>query len=143
MRRFKAVLIVDDDQGVREAMLDVLSFEGYPAVAAADGVEALTALERCETPTLVLLDSLMPRMNGAEFLDRLSRLESPKDIAVVFISGRNEPHPESPLVVGELRKPFELEGLLALLRRATWEQLTYDPDDGAEPSRTSASSEHG
>ncbi len=115
MRRFKSVLIVDDDDDVRESMSDVLSSEGYPVVVAADGVEALAALERCETPTLVLLDSRMPRMNGAEFLDRISRLESPKDIAVVFISGRSEPLPESSLTIGELRKPFDLDALLALL----------------------------
>lgn len=115
MRRFRSVLIVDDDEDVRESMSDLLSSEGHHTVVAADGVEALAALERCETPTLVLLDSVMPRMDGAEFLDRLSRLRSPKDIAVVFISARSGPLPESPLVIGELRKPFELDAVLALL----------------------------
>jgi len=116
VRRYKSVLIVDDDEDVREAISDLLSFEGHPNVVAADGVAALAALERCETPTLVLLDDLMPRMNGAEFLDRLSRLESPRNIQVVFMSGRSELRQESPLVIGELPKPFELDALLALLR---------------------------
>src|SRR5512133_312140 len=115
MRRFKSVLIVDDDDDVRESMSDLLSSEGHDNVVAADGVEALAALERCETPTLVLLDSLMPRMDGAGLLDRLSRLESPEDIAVVFISGHSEKLPESPLVIGELRKPFDIDALLTLL----------------------------
>ena len=115
MRRYKSVLIVDDDADVRESISDVLSFAGHPSIVAADGMEALAALERCETPTLVLLDSLMPRMDGAAFLEKLGRLESPKNIHVVFISASREPRPESPLVIGELLKPFDVDALLALL----------------------------
>ena len=115
MRRYKSVLIVDDDADVRESMSDVLSFAGHPSIVAADGMEALAALERCETPTLVLLDLLMPRMDGAGFLENLGRLESPKNIHVVFISASREPRPESPLVIGELPKPFDVDALLALL----------------------------
>jgi CheY-like chemotaxis protein len=115
MRRYKSVLIVDDDADVREAMSDVLSSEGYPHIVAADGIDALAALERCETPTLVLLDSLMPRMDGAAFLEALGRLESPKNIQVVFISASRDSRPKSPLVIGELPKPFDIDALLALL----------------------------
>ena len=115
MRRYKSVLIVDDDADVREAMSDVLSSEGHPHIVAADGIEALAALERCETPTLVLLDSLMPRMDGAAFLEALGRLESPKNIQVVFISASRDSRPKSPLVLGELPKPFDIDALLALL----------------------------
>lgn len=118
MRRFKSVLIVDDDQDVREAMADVLSSEGHPTVVAADGEQALAALERCDPPTLVLLDSAMPRMGGAAFLERLRRLKPPRDIRVVVISGSSEPRPKSPFVTGELQKPFELDALLALLAGA-------------------------
>jgi CheY-like chemotaxis protein len=113
--RYKSVLIVDDDKDVRESISEVLSFEGHPNIVAADGVEALAALQRCETPTLVLLDSLMPKMDGAVFLEKLGRLESPKNIHVVFISGNREPRPQSPLVIGELPKPFEVGALLGLL----------------------------
>ena len=67
MRRYKSVLIVDDDADVRESISDVLSFAGHPNIVAADGMEALAALERCETPTLVLLDSLMPRWTARRF----------------------------------------------------------------------------
>ncbi len=115
MRRYKSVLIVDDDADVRESISDVLCFAGHPNIVAADGLEALAALERCETPTLVLLDLLMPRMDGAAFLEGLGRLESPKNIHVVFISASREPRPESPLVIGELPKPFDVDALLALL----------------------------
>lgn len=115
MPRYKSVLIVDDDPDVRETMSDALSLEGHPNVVAADGPEALAALERCESPTLVLLDTVMPRMDGAAFLEELSRFESPKDIQVVLISARSGPRPHSPLVVGELPKPFDIAALLALL----------------------------
>jgi CheY-like chemotaxis protein len=115
MRRYKSVLIVDDDADVREAISEVLSSAGHPNIVAADGMQALGALARCEIPTLILLDSLMPKMDGASFLEKLGRLESPKNIQVVFISASRGPRPESPLVIGELPKPFEVDALLALL----------------------------
>ncbi|HTP51419.1 MAG TPA: response regulator [Anaeromyxobacteraceae bacterium] len=115
MRRFKSILIVDDDADVRESVSDLLSFEGHPNIVAANGIEALAALERCETPTLVLLDSVMPGIDNATFLEKLGRLESPESIQVVFISGHRGTHPESPLVIGELPKPFDIGALLALV----------------------------
>ena len=57
----------------------------------------------------------MPKMDGAGFLEELERLESPKDIRVVLISGRSESRPQSRFVIGDLRKPFEVDLLLALL----------------------------
>ena len=115
MPGYRSVLVVDDDADVRESMSDALSLEGHPNVVAADGPEALAALERCESPVLVLLDSVMPRMDGAVFLEKLSRLESRKDVHVVLTSARGGPRLESPLVIGELPKPFDLAALQALL----------------------------
>src|SRR5262245_24241738 len=59
------VLVVDDDQHVLEALLDVLSEEGYSVRAARDGIEALQAI-RERRPDLVVTDLMMPSMNGWE-----------------------------------------------------------------------------
>ena len=115
MRGYKSVLIVDDDPDVRESVSDALSLGGHHAVLTSDGLDGLTALERCDPPTLVLLDHTMPRMDGPAFLKELDRLESPSNVHVVMISAQRLPRPESPLVIGELPKPFDIEALLALL----------------------------
>ena len=115
MSGYKSVLIVDDDLDVRESVSDVLSLEGYRAIAARDGLEGLAALERCEAPVLVLLDRMMPRMDGPAFLQELSRLESPRNVHVVLISAQSASRPESPFVIGELPKPFNIETLLDIL----------------------------
>ncbi len=106
---------MDDDTDVRESVADVLALDGHAVILARDGLEGLAALERCESPILVLLDRTMPRLDGPTFLKELDRLNSPKKIDVVLISAQREPRPESPLVIGELPKPFDIDALLALL----------------------------
>jgi two-component system chemotaxis response regulator CheY len=60
------VLVVDDDDAIREFVCDALEFDGYSVVAAHDGAAALAVLERLE-PDLVLLDMRMPVLDGWEF----------------------------------------------------------------------------
>jgi hypothetical protein len=67
IRGDRSVLIVDDDVDVRETLSDVLFAEGHHVVVASDGLDGLAALERCNPPTLVLLDHTMPRMDGPSF----------------------------------------------------------------------------
>ena len=61
------VLVVDDDYAVLDAMKDVLEDEGYEVTLAANGLEALKELRRGDRPCLILLDLMMPVMNGWEF----------------------------------------------------------------------------
>jgi CheY-like chemotaxis protein len=61
------VLIVEDEKMLREAYAQILSLKGYDVATACDGVEGLEQLEKVK-PGLVLLDILMPRMDGLEFL---------------------------------------------------------------------------
>src|SRR4051812_30403586 len=79
------VMIVDDDPDIREELAEALVREGYQITEAADGVEALDALER-ETPSLVLLDMMMPRMNGNEFLEAVSAHPQHHSIPIVVVS---------------------------------------------------------
>lgn len=66
----KNVLIIEDEASVREAMRDVLELEGYTVVAAVDGANAIEILRRSkQPPSVILLDLMMPKMNGWEFLD--------------------------------------------------------------------------
>jgi CheY-like chemotaxis protein len=63
-------LIIDDDKDVRQSMEDVLEIQGYHPVCAADGAEAIERLNRLDSaPCVILLDMMMPGMNGWQFLD--------------------------------------------------------------------------
>src|SRR3954470_23412003 len=67
-----SILVVDDDDDIREAIKEVLEHEGYSATGASNGHEALQALARGEVrPSLILLDLMMPEMDGWEFLRRI------------------------------------------------------------------------
>jgi CheY-like chemotaxis protein len=84
--RTQVVMVVDDDARVREAIVDMLADAGFRAVGFADGREALASLGRTE-PDLILLDLMMPSMDGADFLGRLRALEPPCDVPVLIVSG--------------------------------------------------------
>src|SRR4051794_25561713 len=70
------VLIVDDDSDLREALADIFQYEGYPVAACANGAAAIDYLEGGELPAVIVLDLMMPVMDGWTFRSReLSRPE--------------------------------------------------------------------
>jgi CheY-like chemotaxis protein len=73
-------LIVDDDPSIRETLKDALQIEQYPAAVAGNGQEALEWLQQHRPPSLILLDLMMPVMNGWEF-----RREQLQDTALAGI----------------------------------------------------------
>ncbi len=83
-----SVLIVEDDEGVRAALVDLLRDEGYDIVEAQDGATALERLRSGPLPSLILLDLMMPDMDGIEF--RRRQLADPRlsRIPVIVISAR-------------------------------------------------------
>jgi two-component system chemotaxis response regulator CheY len=114
------VCVIDDDADIREALYDVLTFEGYSVHLASDGVEALELLRATDqTCCLILLDLMMPRMNGWEF--RRQQVEDPalEGIPVVLLSGagRCQQVARDLKVAGALEKPVELDALLEVVAR--------------------------
>jgi CheY-like chemotaxis protein len=111
------VLVVDDDYAVLDAIKDVLEDEGYEVTLAANGLEALKELRRGAPPCLILLDLMMPVMNGWEF--RAEQLKDPtlSKIPVVVFSGHGklEQNAVSIGAVANLRKPIGLHELLSVL----------------------------
>src|SRR6266702_1300294 len=79
------ILIVDDDAGIRTTMTRILEDEGYEVYSAADGLEALAALDGL-LPALILLDLTMPRMDGWTFVAELERLELRSKIPVIVLT---------------------------------------------------------
>ncbi len=114
-----SVLIVDDDAAIREVLSEVLSDEGYAVDTAANGSEALVYLQAAPRPGLILLDLMMPVMNGWEF--RAAQQLDPElaAIPVITISANAElvrgvPQLE---VAQHLRKPIDLDDLLMAVQR--------------------------
>jgi CheY-like chemotaxis protein len=113
-----SVLIVDDDLDIREALLDVLTDHGYTADAVANGREALEYLQRGARPCLILLDLMMPVMNGSQF--RAVQLQDPelREVPVLLISAGNDVEQRSQALDTEsLRKPLDIDRLLAVVAR--------------------------
>jgi chemosensory pili system protein ChpA (sensor histidine kinase/response regulator) len=114
------VLIVDDDDALRGALVDTLRDDGYEIEEARDGLEARERLESGVHVDAILLDVMMPRMNGIEF--RQWQIDSAfAAIPVVVATAATKPPPEllePPLRASTvLLKPFDLEVLLAELSR--------------------------
>lgn len=111
------VMLVDDDADLRDSLQLVLEMRGYEVFAARDGADALDQLARGPLPCVVLLDLMMPGMNGVEFRDR--QLEDPriKDLPVVLLTGAGAHAVEPRVAAGSvvLRKPFDFDRLFDLL----------------------------
>jgi CheY-like chemotaxis protein len=112
------VLVVDDDAAIRHALADALEQEGYRVSAAKDGVEALAALAH-ERPAVIILDLLMPEMDGWHFLS--ARLRDPDviEVPVILTSARTDEMRAARRIGATyvVPKPFELDALLDLLAR--------------------------
>jgi len=110
------ILVVEDDHDVRDAMVQVLQAEGYEAVLAVDGQEAVGHLEAGLEPCLILLDLMMPRMSGWQFMEHqtVQALEAP--IVVVSAHGSGD-ELRSARVAAYMRKPVDVDALLAVIAR--------------------------
>jgi CheY-like chemotaxis protein len=107
------ILVVEDDPEIREVVRDVLQDEGYAVVTATNGKEGLERLRQMARPCLVLLDLLMPVMNGGEFLTALRTTDVLATLPVVVFSAWSE---EAQKIrddtQGFVEKPVSLPALL-------------------------------
>lgn len=114
----KCVLVVDDDPDICEVMELILESRGYCVVTAEDGIEALRMLRSGEEPCLILLDLMMPRMDGIQFRDEQQRDPNLAAIPVVMISAGGDVAAKAAAAGLEgLLKPIELDVLLATVAR--------------------------
>jgi CheY-like chemotaxis protein len=118
------VLIVEDDSDTREMLRQLLALEGFYALAAADGLEALHLLRTVrhrapEAPCLVLLDLKMPRLGGNEF--RRAQLGDPTvaSVPIAVMSGACdlEQRAQAMGAVATLPKPLNVDQLIRVVRR--------------------------
>ena len=106
----RTILLIDDDAEVRQACAQVLSEEGYSVHAASDGVSGIAQLD-C-MPDVIVLDLVMPRMDGWEFIRRLRAVAGHEHTPVLVLTATSS---SGAALVGAqaiLRKPFVVDALL-------------------------------
>lgn len=96
----KRVMIVEDDSFVTDIYQMKISKEGFDVITAADGLEAIKKLEEGVSPDLILLDIVMPNMNGLEFLKKIKENEKFNKIPVILLTNLSQKE--------EIQKGFDL-----------------------------------
>jgi two-component system chemotaxis response regulator CheY len=118
--RCPEILIIDDDLELREVIAETLEQCGFAVAVAGNGREGLEYLRRGQAPRLILLDLMMPVMNGWQFCSAKQADPALASIPVIALSAAAKKDPSSPYYIDVqdvIAKPVELEQLLSVVRR--------------------------
>ncbi|MCX4245592.1 response regulator transcription factor [Paraliomyxa miuraensis] len=117
----KQILVIEDDPSVRTLLDKSLRAKGYVVETCDDGLAGLTMLERTR-PDLIIVDIMMPRLDGMTFVEAIKRNEATKPIPVIFLTSNNDP---KTMIAGinlgakhYMTKPFQLDELLSKVAKA-------------------------
>lgn len=127
----KRLLVAEDDGEIRQAMIDMLEFSDYEVRTVRNGVDALATLDQWR-PDAIILDMLMPEMDGPTFLKELGA-RGLGDIPVILLSAMRDLAARAATlpVAGVIAKPFDVEELLDALERL-WSADEANYDHGQE-----------
>ena len=127
-----SVVIIEDNEDIREAIAVILEEEGYEVAVAEDGQHALRLLGEIARPCLLLVDLIMPNMNGWQLMNALSDDDRLATIPVVVVSAAAKP----PKIDGQIvvKKPLDLPLLLEIVRdHCCGERGSGPPPRDSEP----------
>ncbi len=109
----KHIMVVDDDCDIRDALADALSFEGYDVYCAENGrhaLDQLKGLEREKLPGCIILDLMMPVMDGPKFLEEIDHEKADiANIPIVVASANLDYRVDEKHVVSKLKKPMDID----------------------------------
>jgi two-component system chemotaxis response regulator CheY len=133
------VLVVDDEPTIRELIADALSEFGYAVEVAANGAEALEAMQHA-LPNAVVLDLMMPRVNGMGFVELMRLIPEFASVPVLLVTAAYGAHDMAERLGAKacLTKPFELDRLVELVGELTGSPdfIESFDDDCPTPTRT-------
>src|SRR5215475_11689074 len=113
------ILVVDDSPTIRKVVTGILERHGYETVAAADGQLALDALQADDKVDLVLLDFVMPKMNGFQFCRAVRKSEKLNALPVVLMSAKSDKirdqFVEQTGAIDAISKPFDAQALVVAI----------------------------
>lgn len=128
----RSILVVDDDPAIRKILSQSLEMEGFVIYQASDGEEALEAIDST-SPDLVILDVMMPKMNGFDVLKSVRSSPTTADLPVVMLTARSS---QEDVWEGwregvdyYMTKPFDIEELLRFVERIFTEPHEGSPED--------------
>ncbi len=115
------VLVVDDDPVIRSTVAELLLDEGYAVEQAGDGSQALQVVQR-STPNAIVLDLMMPVLDGWAFVDQCRALPQCADVPIVVMSATHGLHETAERlhdmgVRAVVAKPFDVDALIAIVQR--------------------------
>jgi CheY-like chemotaxis protein len=110
------ILVVEDDKDLRESLCEALELEGYVAVSAENGQAALRHLATGAQPCMILLDLMMPVMDGWEFRRKQQADPSLAPVPVIVLSALDQARASNLEADAFLKKPLDFDRLLALVR---------------------------
>jgi len=115
----KLILIVEDDLDVAQVVAEVLEAAGYCTAIAANGCEALDHLRKNSHPDLILLDMMMPVMNGWQFREEQRKLPAFDSIPVVIVTADGDARGKAAAIraAGHVAKPVTIDRLLDAVER--------------------------
>jgi CheY-like chemotaxis protein len=129
------ILVVEDDEDSRSAICDALIDAGYMPFAVADGVEALDHLRSGARPNLIVLDLMLPRIDGWRFLSILADESELSVIPVLVCSGAVDPNPPGVPRDHVLTKPIKLDTLMEFVTRYCGPGAPWTEPAGAKGKR--------
>jgi CheY-like chemotaxis protein len=142
------VLVIDDDADIVDALSLVLETHGHEVATASNGVEGLALLETwcaCPGPRVILLDLMMPVMDGWEFCAKMARTPVAAGTPVIVLTGDGRSEDKAVLAgacIG-LRKPVDLETLLDSIERCASDPQSTSPQLLPLPTSTSSGTSSG
>lgn len=115
----KHILIIEDEEDIRECLREFLETEGYQITTALNGADAFQVAEKTTKPDLILLDLMMPIMSGDEFIVQQKKRNFLLDVPVILVSADNQTSKmaKSLGVADHLKKPMDLEDLTAVIKK--------------------------
>lgn len=114
------ILLIEDDESIREITKELLETEGYKTVVAANGQIALDILNACtngDLPKVILLDLMMPVMDGWQFMEQKRLNDKLSNIPVVAFSALEERKISSARTDDVIRKPIHPEMMLKVIQK--------------------------
>lgn len=115
MQKCNEILIVEDDESIRDVLQSALEFEGYNVHTAINGQDGLNLLPQIQKPCLILLDLMMPVMDGWTFVETISKVKDTKlmQIPIVVVSAfTSDKDDKLKTVRSIIKKPVDLDQLL-------------------------------
>lgn len=118
MARRPKILVVDDNQSLRQSILDILTWKEYESTGAADGFSGIRLAEEVQ-PNLIILDVMMPDIDGISVLRILRSKPATRHTPVILLTGAYEDQIPSGLELGIVQfvsKPFDVDELLTIIK---------------------------